>query len=1152
MAGFLRKKSKIESPVKTKSQSARPIEPTTDNPPLTPLFARYGTGQANEGSSQKKLVVSSPMTLSSRRESTSPTKRNVSAGQSMQYGAVGREGNGIAGMSSSHEREKATRMSRSVSAQSPGGIQNGPSSPHSSNIEKPLPHIIPVESASKFSPSNRVQNVIPSTASSIATSPRKNPGLADPEPRSTNVKPSSTPNSPSPVNRNSTVRVVVIPHNPDKTGNKNTVHISHKLSAKDLHHKQTDMLQSNNDNNGFHDHSSALTSLTPLSGPRDQSTASDITSPDDFNTWLHSQSFVDAPILPDTQGVFSSSPSEKSLQPPSASYETVGSPQPASDLPLRGKPLIFSAMASVNSEPPPPPPPIKPSMNISSPHQADFSKSYPSPPSEHTPFQGQRNIPQAQSSYLQSPHNRFDSDSPRRQSLVSSRSRPPTASNTSENPPQPPLHKSSSQVSPQRARKTSLTGRPIEASSRTLTKPRPITPTKRPTTPKHRPLTPVSPDGAKQKAEVSTDLNNGGILSGVFVDDDPFAKIQGVRMLQPSSVPRDDDVSRGHSPPQGPESNPQSISPSIPSDSFRDALIQQNDPIPVNDVSQLTRPSTGQSSIERPQENKDIVEEQVVNNETNRTTTPPPPSSIPQDDAPPSPSSTERYRSARTKRRGDRLTKEAPAEVKQLPLKEDRPAEPFPLPLFLAEPALLSSLLSYLYFYEWCMLLSLSKGVRSALLETPQLKEAVLERFLDTVGYSRWTWPDPEPLTLTIGDLHDYMRGVSLPTHEYARVSALVLKAKSGHSSQIDDSVPENAQQMIECTRAYNRVLLRLRAQAEKELTNPSFSPSSFREPSRSGRMYPGSQPSSRAPSPTRSSHSHGNTQNQQPPLPVVSLPSSAGRSPLFRLRRAPLLRVFVPSPEGDWLSDDSVLKCEAELDCAGIRNLIRFGDVVWDIAVGDEGNVGRMIWDGKYLIDLDYTYSTVGDLPKYIPALAFPPSYFHRVIRTGPASSNPVVRMDLTPWGMEIASNLQLLQDRVRTETPQGAYHNVVRWVHRSSFVIRPPAGGSSHSHGKRSASRSRPNRIPIPESNHLFVDPGWYGTIVVETEGTNESLADLQERCGPGAFPPRATGGASASTPSGKEREKDSKLVYRIIRERSRPGEIWIRAASAKERLM
>jgi hypothetical protein len=52
------------------------------------------------------------------------------------------------------------------------------------------------------------------------------------------------------------------------------------------------------------------------------------------------------------------------------------------------------------------------------------------------------------------------------------------------------------------------------------------------------------------------------------------------------------------------------------------------------------------------------------------------------------------------------------------------------------------------------------------------------------------------------------------------------------------------------------------------------------------------------------------------------------------------------------------------------------------------------------------------------MPTLAFPPSYFHRVIRLGTTSTNPIAHIDLRPWGEEIAHNLQLLQDRVRTET--------------------------------------------------------------------------------------------------------------------------------------
>ncbi|KAJ7182724.1 hypothetical protein C8R43DRAFT_868742 [Mycena crocata] len=388
------------------------------------------------------------------------------------------------------------------------------------------------------------------------------------------------------------------------------------------------------------------------------------------------------------------------------------------------------------------------------------------------------------------------------------------------------------------------------------------------------------------------------------------------------------------------------------------------------------------------------------------------------------------------------------------------------------------------------------------------------------------------------------MRGVCLPTHNYARAAEAYVHSFTVPPAARDPAHLSDARNLTTSTRAYTRVVLRLRAQAEREaneaaVLKASSPPTSAKRVAASGYASSRSSPSrtsSRAPSPN-SSFSHSQQQHSQP--------SSAGntfRSPLFRLKRAPLLRVFVPSPDGDWLSDKSVLECEAELKRAGVLGLLRMGDVVWDIAVGDEGNVGRLVWDGSYLIDLDYKYSAVGDLPQYLPTLAFPPSYFHRVIRTGPASTNPVVHVDIAPWGQEIAANLQLLQDRVRTETPQGAYHNVVRWVHRSSFVVRAPAKARMSTASRRPQSP----RIPIPDSAGLFVDPGWYGKIVVETEGTNEALADLQDRC-PGAFPPRAGGPPTVTL----KEAKDAKKVFKILREKSRPGEIWIRAVGPKERL-
>ena len=69
---------------------------------------------------------------------------------------------------------------------------------------------------------------------------------------------------------------------------------------------------------------------------------------------------------------------------------------------------------------------------------------------------------------------------------------------------------------------------------------------------------------------------------------------------------------------------------------------------------------------------------------------------------------------------------------------------------FLGEPQLLKHLLEFLSFYDWCLILSLSRAVRHLLVQNVVLRETVLERFLRTVGYSRWTWADRDPLSLSL------------------------------------------------------------------------------------------------------------------------------------------------------------------------------------------------------------------------------------------------------------------------------------------------------------------------------------------------------------------------------------------------------------------
>ncbi|KAI3621316.1 hypothetical protein WG66_014419 [Moniliophthora roreri] len=461
-----------------------------------------------------------------------------------------------------------------------------------------------------------------------------------------------------------------------------------------------------------------------------------------------------------------------------------------------------------------------------------------------------------------------------------------------------------------------------------------------------------------------------------------------------------------------------------------------------------------------------------------------------------------------------------------------QPTSKFSLVLFLSDPDRLATLLQYLPFEDWYNLLGASHEVRLMVSCNELLREEVFERYLANIGYSRWIWREPEPIMLSLSDLEHYIQSSSIPLRDYARVAEQYLMFQSLPVTEQNQEVNDAFQWLARATRAYNRVVLRLRAQAEmldsinddkSSDASCSFSASSSRGSSQCSHHL-NSHPSSTA------SFLSGTSAS----VPQGTKPSKSNfSSPLYRRGRAALLRVFVPSPQGEWLSDASILECEAELKRASLTHAMRLGDVVWDVALGEEAsNIGKMIWDGWYLLDLDYTYSSAGDIPKHIPSLALPPSYFHRIISTGPLHMDPIVRIDVTPWKHEIMRNLQLMQDRLVVGTPQGQLQNAVKWVHRSTFMIRPPPSRPNTLQTKRSASSitsmSGSGAIPITTPNgHHTVHPSWYGAVIIETDGSNESLEDLKERCGLGTFPKKTTS-------SRKQKDGCEKMVWRILRDK------------------
>lgn len=448
----------------------------------------------------------------------------------------------------------------------------------------------------------------------------------------------------------------------------------------------------------------------------------------------------------------------------------------------------------------------------------------------------------------------------------------------------------------------------------------------------------------------------------------------------------------------------------------------------------------------------------------------------------------------------------------------------FPLGDFMAVPELLAQLIIHIPYPNWCSLASTTKTIRSTL-DDRALAEVVLERYLAGVGYMRWTWGE-EPLTLSLKDLGFYMQGVSMPTFLYAQRSRTFI-------SDRDEASKEGIRGLAFSTQAYSRVVMRIRAQFEAQVDAPVLSNSSSESsiPRMNGN---GSHGYKRHSPHVRNAQLLHQRPFRQPP------------STLFQLGRAALLRVFVPSPDGEWLSDASILQCEAQLKRAGLSRLLRAGDVVWDVALGEEGNTGKLMWDGSYLIvrlsmaspipsnllaqDLDFTYSPWGDTPHYFHSLAFSPAYFHRILRTGGngTTQNPVVNIDISPWQDQIMGNIQLVQDRAPITTyvkyflctnlsltfySSNGMHNVMQWVHRTSFILRPAVIQTNPSLRDMTLAGTR---LPIPGTD-LFIDPNWHGTVVVETMGTNEGVDELRRRC----------------TMAGVHKVP-SLLVFRLLRER------------------
>lgn len=427
--------------------------------------------------------------------------------------------------------------------------------------------------------------------------------------------------------------------------------------------------------------------------------------------------------------------------------------------PMRGKPLIFAAMATVQQDN------ERPSFTqYPSPPTREFqvlgsrSNAYPSPPMEYKPAPRLASMPSRNLdetlSYRAPVLVNAEEASEERPTIVSLpssavQSEPTTIDPVSQprTPPRPPASISShvtqdSSVNEQSPNRTQLSerGRSVSRTRKSSThspsvselssvhsnsngQPLPSISSDQPsnshssslrnirTRTKSRPTTPISPGLSIRKLDPAVELDFEVILppAGIPLDEDPFAKIGGVKLLKPSSrdgLPSPGAVKDGQGEKHRFKETFDHQDPSV------EATIEPESSVPPVDTTPKRR--EGRSKV------------------------------------PLSPVSPAEYQRARSRRRGDKLEKAPPAVIAQIAVNEDKPPAPFPLARYLADPILLASLLSYFSFYEWCTLSSVSKEIAMSLAQRPGLREEVLERYLRTVGYARWTWDGADPLPLSL------------------------------------------------------------------------------------------------------------------------------------------------------------------------------------------------------------------------------------------------------------------------------------------------------------------------------------------------------------------------------------------------------------------
>ncbi|KAI8450298.1 hypothetical protein BY996DRAFT_4229232 [Phakopsora pachyrhizi] len=368
--------------------------------------------------------------------------------------------------------------------------------------------------------------------------------------------------------------------------------------------------------------------------------------------------------------------------------------------------------------------------------------------------------------------------------------------------------------------------------------------------------------------------------------------------------------------------------------------------------------------------------------------------------------------------------------------------------------------------------------------------------------------PVQSPIPITLRDLHAYYTGLEFSDQELSELAESLPK----------DGVEMSTFRMIRSsTRAYNKILVRVRSQP-MESSDDSDQRGDVAETYHLGRRV----------------------------------------MPIYRAEKPVILKVWVPSIEGV-MSSKELVECEKELWKSEIRGFLRTGDVCWNTAIGSRENLGKVIYDGQVLRELQQLWDPTGHLPNWLNMLKFSPSFYHNVIKS--SNSTPVFYLDLTDFKDQVQETLNLCQDKFEISNNKFSRRNsrfrVQRWVYRATIRIKPGMRTGLLMRGVEEELNTGDFRGSGDERGSMidreWIHRDWTGEILIQVEGSAEKARDLLDRCEKSRIEDfvgeyEMTGFRFWN----KEKRlkvlsnmKESQLSpWKIIRERSSLGRIWVQA--------